>query len=122
MSISINSSWFTEHQGWEDILSACLGVLIVLSPWTAGADDRIAVMVNAGFVGVLITALALLEMVQLRRWEEILEMFCGAWVTASPFVFQFAGTLRMLSFSLGGAVVVLAIFELWQDGQRKLEN
>ena len=79
-------------------------------------------MVNAGFAGVLITALALLEMVQLRRWEEILEMICGAWIVASPFVFQFDGTLRTLSFVLGGVVVFLAIIELWQDSQRKLEN
>lgn len=122
MSISINSKWFTEHRGWEDILSACVGVLIILSPWIVGADERVGVMVNAGFAGVLITALALLEMVQLRRWEEILEMICGAWVVASPFVFQFDGALRTLSFVLGGTVVVLAIFELWQDGQRKLEN
>ena len=122
MSISINSKWFTEHRGWEDILSACVGVLIVLSPWIAGADEHVSVMVNAGFAGVLITALALLEMVQLRRWEEILEMICGAWIVASPFVFQFDGTLRTLSFVLGGVVVFLAIIELWQDSQRKLEN
>ena len=122
MSISINSKWFTEHRGWEDILSACLGVLIILSPWIAGTDERVSVMVNAGLVGVLITALALLEMVQLRRWEEILEMMCGAWIVASPFVFQFGGALRTLSFILGGAVAFLAIFELWQDGQRKLED
>jgi hypothetical protein len=122
MSISTNSKWLTEHRGWEDILSVCVGILIILSPWIAGADEHVGVMVNAGFVGVLIAALALLEMVQLRRWEEILEMICGAWVVASPFVFQFDGALRTLSFVLGGTVVVLAIFELWQDGQRKLEN
>lgn len=122
MSISINGKWFTEHRRWEDIFSACLGVLIVLSPWIAGADERVAVMVNAGLAGVLITALALLEMVQLRRWEEILEMICGAWIVASPFVFRFDGALRTLSFVLGGAVVFLAIFEYWQDGRIKLEN
>jgi len=66
------------------------------------------------------TALALLEKVQLRRREEILEMICGARVTASPFIPQFAGTLRMLNIILGSAVVVQPIVKLWQDGQRKL--
>lgn len=37
MSISIDSKWLTEHRGWEDILSACAGVLAIFELWQ---DDQ----------------------------------------------------------------------------------
>lgn len=91
MPISIDSKWFTEHRGWEDVLSALIGVLIVSSPWIAGADERVGIMVNPGFAGVSVTALVLLEMVQLRRWEDVLEMICGAWIYPGRYLRLFGG-------------------------------
>ena len=38
MSISIDSKWLTKHRGWEDILSECVGVLVILSPWPQSED------------------------------------------------------------------------------------
>ena len=119
MATTIHTGWFTEHRGWEDFCSAAFGVLIVLSPALAGVGET-AIALNAGLFGVVIMALALLEVVSLRRWEEILELLCGVWIVASPFALLYGGELRVAHFLLGGAVAVLAVLELWRDRGRQL--
>ena len=78
-------------------------------------------MTTTGFVGFLIVAMACLEMVSLRRWEETIECLCGAWLIASPFVFVYSGALRAWHIALGVLVMLLALLELWQDWDRKLD-
>ena len=122
MPYSLANSWITEHRRWEDFLSAAIGVLIVLSPAIAGNNVETAVTVSTGFVGVMIAMLALLELMSLQRWEEVLELICGAWVIASPIVLNYGGTLRVSHFVLGGLVVALALLELAQDRNRSLKG
>lgn len=122
MTTSAKHLWFTEHRGWEDFCSAGLGVLIVLSPALLGAEVSVAVAVSAGLVGVVIAMLALLEIMSLQRWEEVLELACGLWIVVSPLVFDYGGTLRFAHFLLGALVAALALLELWQDRKRRLEN
>ena len=110
-----------KHRTWEDGASMILGLLVVLSPWLSGAATSTAIMTVTGFVGFLIVAMAGLEMVSLRRWEETIETLCGAWLIASPFVFGYGGALRSWHIVLGVLVVALAVLELWQDWNRKLE-
>ena len=108
---------FNIHRSWEDWLSMLVGVLIGLSPWLAGQQDDQAVMWNAILVGALVLGLAQLEYVSLQRWEEVGEIALGLWLIASPFIFGYADAddLRYWHFVLGAVVVLLAIFELWQD-------
>ncbi len=80
------------------------------------------IAINAGLFGVLIAGLAMLELMSLQRWEEILELACGGWIIASPFVFQYSGDLRMIHMILGAVVMVLALFELWQDRKRGMDS
>ncbi len=108
-----HQKWFTEHRGWEDFCSALLGGLIVLSPIVT--DATTVVTINAGLIGIFIVGLALVELMSLQRWEEIFELGCGGWIMASPFVLQYGNDLRLIHLILGGAVVILALFELWQD-------
>lgn len=122
MNTSVKHGWFTEHRGWEDFCSAGCGVLIVLSPLLTPGEVTAAAIISAGLVGVVITMLALLETMQLQRWEEVLELACGLWVVVSPLVFGYGGTLRLAHFVLGAAVAVLALLELWQDRKRRLEG
>lgn len=110
-----------KHQTWEDGASMILGLLVVLSPWLSDAATSTGIMTVTGFVGFLIVAMAGLEMVSLRRWEETIETLCGAWLIASPFVLGYGGALRFWHIALGALVVALALFELWQDWDRKLE-
>ncbi len=120
MDISAHHSWFTEHRGWEDICSALFGGLIILSPVAGGTTTMITV--NAGLFGVFIAGLALVELMSLQRWEEVLELVCGGWIMASPFVLQYGNDLRLIHLILGGGVVILALFELWQDRKRPMKN
>jgi len=108
---------FKVHYVWEDILSMGLGALIVLTSWMVGDAGSQSVATNAVIVGILVLALGAAGFLDLRRWEESLEIACGVWLIASPFVFGYAnaGTLRYWHFILGAAVVVLAVMELWQD-------
>ena len=120
MENSAHHSWITEHRRWEDILSALCGGLIILSP--IFADTTTWIMVNAGLFGVFIVALALLEIMSLQRWEEILELASGGWIMAAPFALQYSGDLRLIHVILGGAVVFLALFELWQDRNKSMQS
>jgi uncharacterized membrane protein len=120
MQISTHHNWLTEHRGWEDICSALFGGLIILSPIIA--DTTTVVTVNAGLFGVLIVGLALIELMSLQRWEEVVELACGGWIMASPFVMQYGNDLRLIHLTLGGGVVILALFELWQDRKRFMKN
>lgn len=108
---------FKNHRNWEDWLGMLLGILIGLSPWFAGYTDSQLVTANALLFGALVLMFAQLELVSLRRWEEIAEILCGLWVMGSPFIFGYAGTgeLRYWHFGLGAIVVLLALLELWQD-------
>jgi hypothetical protein len=120
MATLIKQSWFNEHRGWEDTISAAVGVLILLSPIISNTGPAVAM--SAGFAGMLIAMLALLELMSLRRWEEIMELICGTWVFVSPFVFQYGGALRTTHVVLGSVVVALAVLELWQDRNRRFDS
>jgi hypothetical protein len=120
MATSVKKHWYSEHRSWEGYLSAGLGVLAVLSPTVLAEHATTAMIVNGGAVGVLIVALAVLELMSLERWEELLEMACGVWIVVLPFLFGYGGALRTVHVVLGAAVAVLAVIELWQDRGRRL--
>ena len=88
--------------------------------YAAPADAGTAVVISTGLAGILITMIALLETLSLQRWEEFLELICGAWVVAAPFALGYGGVLRTCHVVLGAAVIVLALVELWQDRHRRL--
>jgi hypothetical protein len=109
---------FNVHRTWEDWVGVIFGVLIGISPWLAGEVHTPVIAWNTVLVGALVLALAILEFADLRNWEKTGEVACGLWLIASPFVFGYAdsGELRYWQFALGAAVILLAVFELWQDG------
>ena len=112
------TGWFTRHRSWEDYCSAGLGVLVVLSPILAAQDVGTAIAVSTGLTGILIAMVALMELLEFQRWEEVVELACGAWLAAAPFVLAYGGALRLSHVLLGAAVMALALLELWQDRDR----
>ena len=108
---------FNIHRNWEDWLAMLIGVVIGLSPWLAGQQVSQVVAWNGIIIGALVILLAILELTVLQRWEEVCEIACGLWLIASPFLWRYAvsGTLRYWHFVLGALVVLLAVWELWQD-------
>ena len=102
------------------VLGLVLGLTIGLSPWFYDEPVVPAVLLNSAVTGLAVLALAQLELVRLRRWEEVAELVCGLWLTASPFIFHYAHQdhLRFWHWALGAIVSILALFELWQDWNR----
>jgi hypothetical protein len=98
-----------------------LGLMIGLSPWFYDEPVVPLVVLNSALVGLAVLGLAQLEIVHLRRWEEIAQLACGLWLLASPFLFHYAHQdhLRLWHWALGAGVVILAVFELWQDWGRQ---
>jgi len=109
------------HRTWEDGAGLVLGLMIGLSPWFYDEPVVPGVLINTGLTGLAVLALAQLEIVHLRRWEEFAQLACGIWLTASPFVFHYEHQdhLRFWHWALGASVAVLALFELWQDWKRE---
>lgn len=106
------------HRSWEDGLGLLLGIMIGLSPWLYEEVSVVpAVVLNSALTGLAVLALAQLEIVRLRRWEEVAQLVCGIWLIASPFIFDYAHQdhLRVWHWALGTIVSALAAFELWQD-------
>ena len=104
------------YRTWEDGANLVLGLMIGLSPWFYDEPAVPAVLLNSALTGVAVMVLAQLELVHLRRWEEIAQLACGLWLSVSPFIFDYfhQDHLRFWHWALGAAVSVLALFELWQ--------
>ena len=109
------------HRTWEDGVGLTLGVMIGLSPWFYDEPTVPVVVLNSALTGLAVLALAQLELVRLRRWEEFAQLACGLWLSASPFIFHYAHQdhLRYWHWALGATVSILAVFELWQDWGRR---
>lgn len=107
------------HRSWEDWLSMALGVVIAISPWLAGAVESPVVVIHAIIVGLLVLSLAGMERVVLRASEEWLELACGAWLIAAPWImgYSLVSTLASMHVVLGIMVAALALLELGQDGR-----
>jgi hypothetical protein len=105
------------HRSWEDGAGLILGLTIGLSPWLYEDELVPVVVLNSSLNGLSVLILAQLEIVYLRRWEEIAQLACGVWLIASPLLLDYAHKdyLRFWHWALGGMVVILAAFELWQD-------
>ena len=106
---------FTSHRSWEDWLLLALGALILFSPWFSDRGYNGPPAASALVVGLIMIFVAELEIVALSRWEEIINLLCGAWIMAAPLVLQYGDWLRIWHFGLGGLVVIITIVELWQD-------
>jgi hypothetical protein len=110
-----------EHRRWEDIVTMILGVAILISPMFGDTAGNTTMVATTAIVGAAIVVLGALEQIFLRRWEEFLTLLLGVWMMSSPFVLEYAGTLRNWHIALGAAVAVLALLEIWQDRNRDLE-
>jgi hypothetical protein len=105
------------HRTWEDGTGLLLGLTIGLSPWFYDEPTVPVVLLNSALSGLAVLMLAQLQLIRLRRWEDIAQIACGLWLSASPFIFDYSHQdhLRFWHWGLGALVAVLALFELWQD-------
>jgi hypothetical protein len=99
---------------WEDVASILLGVAAAIAAvFFHPALD--AILINGAIAGLVIIALAVMEITMPPRWEEPLEIAAGIWLMASPFSFGYGDPLRIVHVVIGALVAILAAIELWQD-------
>src|SRR5271165_5555410 len=106
------------HREWEDWLLLALGIAICVSPSLADSEYNSLPAASAVVAGLIIIFVAQLEIVALAEWEEIINLICGAWIAAAPLVLGYYGKLRLWHFGLGGLVVIVTLFEFWQDRRK----
>jgi SPW repeat len=99
---------------WEDLASILLGIVAAaVAVFLHPVMD--AILINAVIVGLVIVALAALEITVPPRWEEPFEMLAGLWLIVSPFSLGYGDPLRITHIVIGALVVILGAVELWQD-------
>ena len=116
-----NFSVFKTHQSWEDLFSAALGVLLLVSPIMVQGEMPPPVMFSVLIAGIVILAVSLFEVMMAGRWEEIIQFFLGLWLAVSVFVLDYgiASQLRTWHFVIGALVALMAAIEFWQDSLKK---
>lgn len=102
---------------WQDPINLILGLWLVASPWILGYDAENTATSNAVVVGVLIAALAALELFKLTAWEEWSSFALGVWLAISPWILGFNTLTVAMSNALivGVAVAALALWALGTD-------
>jgi hypothetical protein len=116
-----NFSVLETHRGWEDLFSAALGVLLLVSPILVQGDMPPPVMFSVLIAGIVVLAVSLFEIMMAGRWEEVIQFFVGLWLAVSVFVLDYgiAFELRALHFAIGALVAFMAAIEFWQDSVKK---
>lgn len=108
---------------WEDWASWGLALWLLISPWAVGFSFESPATRNAVIVGTLLLVLEVITLSAFRTWEEWANVVVGAWLILSPVILQIASGGARLNFILvGGVVVLLALYELWDLGRRPADR
>lgn len=101
---------------WQDGINFLLGFWVAASPWVLGVAETTTPFVLSSVVtGLLIVALAAIDLDHPARWEEWGTLVLGAWAAASPYALGIAADHHVMTTSLllAGAVVMgLSIWTL----------
>lgn len=102
---------------WQDPSNLVLGLWLVLSPLALGYQYAMTPTWNAVAVGVLIVAVAALELFKVAAWEEWTAFALGVWLAMSPWLLGFSGIAAASANALvvGIAVAALALWALGTD-------
>lgn len=102
---------------WQDPLNLVLGIWMIVSPWALAYQDETNAMQNALFVGVLVAALAAIELFKVQAWEEWTNFALGIWLAMSPWLLGFSGIVLATYNALivGIAIAALALWALGTD-------
>jgi hypothetical protein len=101
---------------WQDPVNACVGVLILVSPWLAGYALVQPALANAVIVGAILFTVSVCASVIGRPWVECAIVAVGAWFLASPWALELTDQRAQRSaIVLGSLVLVLGAGALAVD-------
>lgn len=96
-----------------------LGALLAISPWLLGYTGLGGAMVNALIIGLMVFALSALALTLIDGWEAYFCGLLGIWTVLSPWLIGFTryDNAMMSHLVIGGAIVLIAAYEIWQSGR-----
>lgn len=103
---------------WQDPVNAIIGLWLMASPWVLAFDSAAKPTANAVILGFFIAAMALLAVLRLMAWEEMVSVVLGVWLAVSPWVIGFAG-LAAAMWNAVVAGIIVAFLALWALGSDK---
>jgi len=105
-------------QFWSLILSIFL--IVMMAPLAGEADWEIGA-INAAAVGLLLLALAGVELVHHQVWTDVGQLALGLWLAGSPHLLGYAnaGNFALGHAAIGTVLVVLALLSLFRGRSRK---
>jgi SPW repeat-containing protein len=105
---------FSLPKQWEDWVGAILGLWLLASPNVIPYGEPAATQ-NAFLIGVLLIAIAFVEITAFRAWEEWINVILGAWLVLSPWIFGATAIATTNLVIVGLLVLALALYEIWDE-------
>lgn len=113
---------------WQDIVNLLLAIWLFISPWAlryypGGQNAQNALMAaawTAWILGIVIAVFSIAALVQMKPWEEWINLIAGALLFISPWVLGYYTSLHVAmwnAFIVGALVFILAIWELYSEPQ-----
>jgi hypothetical protein len=101
---------------WQDPVNACVGAMVLVSPWLAGYALVQPALANAVIVGTLLFTMSVAAAVIGRPWVECAVTATGAWLLVSPWVLWLADErARLAAVVLGSLVLALGAGALGRE-------
>ena len=102
---------------WQDPVNLILGLWLVISPWALNFQAEANPTWNAVILGVVIAAVALFALFQVKAWEEWVNLVLGIWLIISPWIIGFSGVVTAMwnAVIVGAVVALLALWALATD-------
>lgn len=98
---------------WQDVVNIVVGVCVALSPWVLGyAEELPSATWSAVVAGVIVIAVAAIDLDVPGAWEEWIAMLAGLWLVISPFALGFTEHTNALVSALAGGIVIM-VFAAW---------
>jgi hypothetical protein len=101
-------------QHWSILVIALAITAVTLNHNPSSFD----VQMNAALVSLTLLLSTAFELVGLHIWQDASELLCGVWIAASPYAYAEVGELRYWHLSLGAALAMLAMINIWKAIQR----
>lgn len=74
---------------WQDWVILILGAWLFFSPFIIGYTQTAAAS-NAYVIGIAVVLFAILALIDMRVWEEWVNLVLGVWLVISPFVLGYS--------------------------------
>lgn len=100
---------------WQDWVNLILAVWLFLSPWVLQfSTTNVPAAGDAWVFAVVIGGLSIAALVHNRRWEEWINLLCGAWIAVSPWALGLGNASAIVwNFLIVGVLVfAVAIWDL----------